>query len=89
MKDALGLYYHPQAGNPGVRVYVRREADGGVAFRLWRQDLPEAWERHGWVPYAVLESAARLYREERNPDADPLRLYDIRVAQALLQEEGQ
>lgn len=88
MKDSLGLYYNPQAGNPGVRVYVRREPDGSVAFRLWRQDLPEVWERHGWVPYAVLESAARLYREERNPDADPLRLYDIRVAEALLQEEG-
>ena len=37
MKDTLGLYYHPQAGNPGVRVYVRREPDGSVAFRLWRQ----------------------------------------------------
>lgn len=88
MKDTLGLYYHPQAGNSGVRVYVRREPDGSVAFRLWRQDLPEAWERHGWVPYDVLENAARLYREERNPEADPLRLYDIKVAEALLQEDG-
>ena len=33
-------------------------------------------------------NAADLYREERNADADPLKLYDAAVARALLEEAG-
>ena len=53
MKDELGLYYHPQAGNALSRVYVRRGPDGEVEFRLWRADHPEVWERHPWLSMAV------------------------------------
>lgn len=88
MQDKRGLYYYPQAGNHKVRVYVRRR-DGAVEFRLWQDELPEVWERHGWLPYRVLQDAAQLYREERNADADPLRIYDINVAELLLREAGQ
>ena len=87
MKDQLGLYYHPQAGNAQSRVYVRRGPDGEVEFRLWRADHPEVWERHPWLSMAVVRSAARMYQQERNAEADPLLLYDIDVARALLQED--
>lgn len=87
MKDERGLYYYPQAGNREARVYVRHGEDGGIEFRLWQVDHPEVWERHGWLPLAVIENAARLYRKERNADADPLKLYDVAVARALLAEK--
>lgn len=86
MKDERGLYYHPQAGNSQARVYVRRGPDGEVEFRLWQADHPEVWERHPWLSLDVLQSAARLYQTERNREADPLRLYDLAVARALLRE---
>ena len=87
MKDALGLYYHPPAGNTRARVYVRRGQDGEVEFRLWQADHPEVWERHPWLSLDVVRSAARLYQTERNREADPLRLYDLAVARALLRED--
>ena len=87
MKDQLGLYYHPQAGNAQSRVYVRRGPDGEVEFRLWRADHPEVWERHPWLSMAVVRSAARMYQQERKTESDPTLLYDIDVARALLQED--
>lgn len=86
MRDQLGLYYHPQAGDTQSRVYVRRGLDGEVEFRLWRADHPEVWERHPWLSLAVVRQAAQLYQQERNGEADPLRLYDLAVARALLKE---
>ncbi|MBQ3058915.1 MAG: hypothetical protein IJD16_01170 [Desulfovibrio sp.] len=88
MKDQNGLYYHPKAGDSRARVYVRRGEDGEVQFRLWQADCPEIWERHPWLSFDVVQSAARLYQEERNSEADPLKLYDIAVARALLKEDG-
>ena len=35
----------------------------------------------------VVRSAARMYQQERNAEADPLLLYDIAVARALLKED--
>lgn len=87
MKDERGLYYHPQAGDSLSRVYVRRGPDGEVEFRLWRADHPEVWERHPWLNMAVVRSAAGLYRQERSNGVDPLKLYDIAVARALLRED--
>lgn len=83
MRDERGLYYHAQAGNPRVRVYVREGANG-VEFRLWEREHPEIWEKHEWLPYEVIERAASLYKAERNPDANPLKLYDIAIAKALV-----
>ena len=88
MKDERGLYYHAQPGNQKVRVYVRQGPDGEVEFRLWERDHPEVWERHPWLPMSVIKDAAALYQEERNQDANPLLLYDLAVAQALLKEDG-
>lgn len=84
MQDERGLYYHAQAGNPAVRVYVRKGA-AGIEFRLWEAAHPEIWERHEWLCYDVIKNAAALYKEERNADADPLKLYDIAIARALLE----
>ena len=87
MKDERGLYYFPQAGNHEARVYVRQGELGEIEFRLWQAQHPEVWERHGWIPLSVIENAARLYRAERNPEADPLKLYDVDAARVLLRED--
>ena len=87
MKDELGLYYHPEAGNSLTRVYVRSGPAGEVEFRLWRADHPEVWERHPWISMDVVQSAARVYRQERNAGSDPLKLYDLAVGRALLRED--
>lgn len=90
MRDQRGLYYHTRPGDTGSRVYVRRGADGEVEFRLWEADHPEIWERHPWLPMQAVREAATCYRES-HPDlssaADPLRLYDLAVARALLEED--
>ena len=66
---------------------MRRGEFGEIEFRLWQMRHPDVWERHGWLPLSVIENAARLYRAERNPEADPLKLYDEAVARVLLREE--
>lgn len=88
MKDQLGLYYHPQPGNPKARVYVRRSAEGDIEFRLWQQEHPEVWEKHHWLPTAVIRSAASVYKQSgrSNEGANPMLLYDEQVAIALLNE---
>ena len=80
------MYYFPNAADHRARMYVRRGED--VQFRLWQADHPDVWDRHQWLDLRVIEDAARLYREERNADADPLKLYDAAVARALLEEAG-
>ena len=82
MKDDNGLYYHPHPADVKTRVYVRQGA-GGIEFRLWRADHPEVWERHDWLAYEVIQAAASMYKE-RETAADPLALYDLNVAKALL-----
>lgn len=86
MRDDRGYYYHAQAGNPKVRVYVRK-GESGIEFRLWEADHPHVWEEHQWLPYEVISKAAQLYKAERNADADPLKLYDIAIAKNLLAGE--
>lgn len=86
MRDERGLYYHARGGDPRVRVYVRRGADGEIEFRLWEATHPEVWDRHPWLPISVIRDAAALYKEERNPDADPQKLYDVDIAKALLKD---
>ena len=86
MKDERGLYYHAHAGNPRVRVYVRKNPEGLIQFRLYDQELPEIWERHGWIDHETIARAASLYKSERNADADPLKLYDLAIARSLLAE---
>ncbi len=91
MKDDRGLYYYPQPGNTKVRVYVRRGEDAGVEFRLWESEHAEVWEKHDWLPHAVILEAAAMYKKlgRGSEGADPLVLYDAAVAEALLQEAGQ
>lgn len=82
MKDELGLYYYPSAGNHRVRMYVKRE-HGAVWFRMWNADDPQLWDQHDWVPYEAIRRAAEIYTGK---SFDPRRAYDIDVAQALLDE---
>lgn len=87
MRDERGLYYLAQPGNLDVRVYVRKGPDGEVEFRLWNRQYPEVWENHPWLSMKIIADAAALYREERNADANPLKLYDLNVAKSLLAGE--
>ncbi len=86
MKDVNGLYYHPDPTDLQTRVYVR-EGTSGIEFRLWRSTHPEVWEKHGWLPFAVIEAAAGMYKEEKGHNT-PLTLYDANVARALIKDEA-
>ncbi|GAB6038525.1 hypothetical protein JCM15519_30840 [Fundidesulfovibrio butyratiphilus] len=87
MKDDRGLYYYPAPENKRIRMYVRK-IFGAVEFRMHNLDLPEVWDRHGWVPYDEIQRAAALYKE-RGRAANPLLLYDLRIADQLLAEAGE
>lgn len=86
MRDDLGSYYYPNPADTRSRVYVR-QGEGGIEFRLWHAEYPLVWEKHGWLPQAALEAAAAMYRENGN-SADPMVLYDVAVATALIKEEN-
>jgi len=83
MKDERGLYYLPSLQTRTTRMYVR-ETDGVIEFRLWSGENPEIWERHEWIPLDVVRKAAELYK---NPERNPLGLYDLEVAKRLLQDD--
>ncbi len=82
MKDENGLYYYPFTDNKHVRMYVMDD-DGVICFRMWRQDDPELWNTHGWVPYRAILEAAQMNTQKH---FNPTQAYDIRVARALLDE---
>ena len=82
MKDERGLYYIPSLQNPEVRMYVRRGEDE-IEFRLFNPEEPIIWEKHQWMPYSVIEQAAAMFRE-RDTDRNPLALYDMSIAQKIL-----
>ena len=86
MKDQNGIYYYPDPADTNTRVYVR-EGTTGAEFRLWRQNMPEVWEKHGWMPHQVIEAAAAMYRESGEQKANPMLLYDLNVANALIKQE--
>ncbi len=85
MKDDRGLYYYPYPLNKHVRVYVRETA-GEICFRMWNADDPELWEAHEWVPYGAIKQAAGIYQAK---DFDPKQVYDIQIAQAIINEDKQ
>lgn len=85
MKDARGYYYYPNPVLKTTRMYVQRaegRPDGDIQFRLYSDENPEIWERHGWLSLDVLRQAAALYEGQANP----LALYDANVAAALLKD---
>jgi len=85
MHDDRGSYYYPNPNDFRGRVYVR-EGESGVEFRLWHAEYPMVWEKHGWISQASLEQAAAAFRGMGN-ESNPMVLYDIAVAQALIKEE--
>lgn len=86
MQDKLGIYYNPQPGNKKARVYVRKDENNIIEFRLWQQDHPRIWDKHQWLSLDVIEKAAELYKQtsQNAEDANPMNLYDVAVAKALL-----
>ncbi len=88
MKDSLGLYYFPKPADHSLRVYVRMGADQKIEFRLWKEGMPELWERHPWIPHDVLSLANDLYHKERNENADNLGLYDMSIAKLIIEEDA-
>lgn len=86
MKDQNGIYYYPDPADKKTRVYVRK-GPAGPEFRLWRSERPEVWEKHGWMPHQVIEAAAAMYRQSGDQKSNPLLLYDLNVAQALIKQE--
>ncbi|MDL2210039.1 hypothetical protein LJC26_04465 [Desulfovibrio sp. OttesenSCG-928-O18] len=84
MRDDLGFYYYPNPADTRGRVYVR-QGENGIEFRLWHAEYPMVWEKHEWVPQAALEAAAAMYRNG-GKGSDPMALYDVAVAKALLKE---
>ena len=82
MKDERGTYYTPSLQHPEVRMYVR-DNDGVIEFRLFNPTEPIVWEKHQWVPYEAIRQAAEMYKE-RGTGRNPLALYDLDIAKALL-----
>lgn len=85
MKDELGLYYYPSPHHTEARMYVRRFG-GRIEFRMWHKDDPSVWEKHNWLPYAVIEQAAAMFKASGKA-SDPTTLYDLPVAERLLADE--
>lgn len=86
MKDERGLYYYPFPANKRVRMYVRR-GPLDIEFRMWNQDDPQMWEEHGWVPYDAIVQATAMH--EGSGAFDPKKAYDLKAAQALIDEDMQ
>lgn len=78
-----GPFYYPNPANKKERMYVRKNELGAIEFRLWNQDHPHIWEQHGWLDLEIIKKALALYDKSKY---NPLELYDLRVAQAVLKE---
>ncbi len=81
MQDDRGYYYYPIPTDKKIRMYVRKEA-GQIEFRLWNSEDDLIWDRHKWIPMEAIRQAAALYGKDK---PDPLKLYDLQVAEAVLQ----
>lgn len=82
MQDDRGCYYYPFPNDKKIRMYVRKEA-GQIEFRLWNNEDDLIWEKHKWIPMEAIRQAAAMYGEEK---PDPLKLYDLQVAEAVLRD---
>ncbi|WP_045215751.1 hypothetical protein [Desulfonatronovibrio magnus] len=82
MKVPQGDYYYPNPNHKRERMYVR-DNDGVIEFRLWSQDHPQIWERHGWLDMDIINRAAGMYDKKGE---NPAKLYDINVAKAILKK---
>jgi len=80
MKIPQGTYYYPDPKNKKERMYVR-ESQGIIEFRLWHQDHSHIWEKHGWLDMDIIKRAVGMYESSKH---NPLELYDLEVARALL-----
>ncbi len=83
MQDERGYYYYPNPAQQDTRGYVRTGQGGDIEFRLWNRHEPRIWNEHGWLPLGVIKEAAERY-SDREPDKNPLLLYDEQVARSLL-----
>ncbi len=77
-----GPFYYPNPLDKKERMYVRKNEQGEIEFRLWHQDHPRVWEEHGWLDLGIVKRALSLYQGKDNP----LKLYDLVIARAILKE---
>ncbi len=78
-----GTYYYPNPKNKKERMYVR-DNQGTVEFRLWHQEHPHIWDKHGWLDMDLIRRALEMYDSSKK---SPLDLYDMAVARALLKNQ--
>lgn len=86
MRDEQGVYYLPNPQNRRIKMYVRLAANGQIEFRMDNADVPEIWQKHGWMPMQAVKQAAAMYKE-KGREANPLAFYDEVVARAVLNEQ--
>ena len=84
MKDDRGFYYHPALQARGTRMYVRRNDEGQIEFRLFSEENPDVWEKHEWLTLDVITRAAKMYTDLGRGERNPMGLYDAEVAERLL-----
>lgn len=84
LRDERGFYYFPILDDKKVRMYVRRNSAGEIEYRMWEAQHPEVWEDHQWLPRRLLAQFQEFYHKNRNGKANPLTLYDEKIAEALL-----
>jgi hypothetical protein len=60
-----------------------RRFGNNVEFRLSNEDDVKLWEEHGWISHDAITQAANLFNKK---GFDPIQVYDIEVAKALLDE---
>lgn len=83
MSIPQGDFYYPNPKNKKERMYVR-DNEGSIEFRLWHQDHPQIWDKHGWLDMDIINRAAGMYQKK---DENPVKLYDIHIAKALLKKK--
>ncbi|KPA18721.1 hypothetical protein MHK_001084 [Candidatus Magnetomorum sp. HK-1] len=86
MKDKLGIYYYPFADNKQVRMYVRESKDT-IEFRLWKNNEPDLWENHGWLPHEAIQAAIKMYDPKKGGGFDPSYAYDLNLAKNVLRDK--
>lgn len=82
MQDDRGCYYYPFPNDKKIRMYVRK-AQGQIEFRLWNSEDAMIWDKHSWISMEAIRQAAALYDSNK---PDPLKLYDLQVAEAVLRD---
>ena len=67
-------------------VHVGPRFGGRIEFRMWHRDDQSVWDKHQWLSLEVIQQAAAMFKA-MGKESDPTALYDVAVAERLLNEE--